>query len=252
MQFSEAKFQEALARPRLGQPLPEFLPGNRGGGRVRVITEPELMAMTAQWFDEFERKLGFYESKGLKVGWLLNWLKEYWWGWQMRDMSRLPALMLPDARWKDPTTFGRELVGVQEFVDYNFAFFDAIPDWRYDLIPGQTYIDVMPDGEVRLAGRYYGSGHWTGPLRFYPYRKDSPALWGTGNFIQGTAVDRYHFTADGKLREGETLFDFIDGAQNAGILPSGDSWQLNTMFRASRIPHYLAKAKRRLRGEKYA
>lgn len=242
--FTEANFQEALARPRLREAVPDFMPGNRSGGKVRVLKEPELMAMTTQWFEEFESKLEFYEQHGLKVRWLLPWLKEYWWTWQMRDFSRLPNLMVPDARWKDPTTFGRELVGIQEFIDYNVVFFEAIPDWRYDLIPGQTFIDVMPNGDVRMAGRYYGSGHWEGPLLFYPYKKYSPGLWGTGQFIQCTAVDRYHFNAEGLMTHGETLFDIIDGAQSVGQLPGGDSWQFKMMLNASRIPHLAARAKK--------
>ena len=60
--FSEEKFQDALAKPRLKQPLPEYLPGNRAGGKVRVISESELSAMTRQWFVEFDRKVGFAAS----------------------------------------------------------------------------------------------------------------------------------------------------------------------------------------------
>ena len=46
--FDQAQFEKALATPRLRQPLPEFLPGNRAGDRVRVLAEPELNAMTKQ------------------------------------------------------------------------------------------------------------------------------------------------------------------------------------------------------------
>lgn len=53
--FDQERFQEALARPRLQQPLPEYLPGNRAGGKVRVIPEEELQAMTRQWFVDFDR-----------------------------------------------------------------------------------------------------------------------------------------------------------------------------------------------------
>lgn len=38
--FDQAEFEKALVTPRLRQPIPEFLPGNRGGGKIRVVTEP--------------------------------------------------------------------------------------------------------------------------------------------------------------------------------------------------------------------
>jgi len=236
MTFSEVEFQKALALPRLKQPLPEFLPGNRAGGKVRVLDEAKLNGMARQWFEEFEEKLDFYEKHGFKVAWLLEWTKKYWWSWLMRDMSRNSELYVPDVRWKDPSSFGRVMVGIDEFVTYNFAFFDAIPDWRYDPIPGQIYLDVQPSGEVRFAVRYYGSGHWSGPLRFYPYNAKAPGLHGTGTFVQVTAVDRYHFNAEHKLVEGETVFDIIDGAQSAGLLPSDDSPLLHLLMGASKIP----------------
>jgi hypothetical protein len=39
--FDQAQFEKALATPRLQPPIPEFLAGNRGGGKVRVLTEPD-------------------------------------------------------------------------------------------------------------------------------------------------------------------------------------------------------------------
>lgn len=243
--YDEAKFWDALAQPRLRQPLPEYLASNRAEP-IRVMQEHELQAMTRQWFDDFERKLDHYGRLGFDIGWLLDWAKKYWWSFLVRDMSVNHELYAPDLRYTDVTTFGRTIVGIDEFVTYNFAFFDAIPDWRYDPLPDQAYIDVTPDGRVRTVIRYIGSGHWDGPLRLYPYDDTAPVVHGNGRFIQCPAVDRYHFNADGLMEEGETLYDIIDGTQRVGILPSGDSWQLKLLFGASRIPATIESLRRRL------
>lgn len=242
--FNEELFQEALAKPRLRQPLPEFLAGNRSGGRVPVLGEDELTAMTQRWFDDFERKVAHYKNFGIDVAWLIEWAKKYWWSWLMRDMSLNDELYTQDLRYKDPTTFGRTLVGLDEFVKYNFAFFDAIPDWRYDPLPGQVYIDITPEGETRIVIRYIGSGHFDGSLRFYPYDDTAPTVHGIGTFVQCTAVDRYHFNSDGLMYEGETLFDLLDALQSAGVVPADDSWQFKTLMQASRVPAIVQKLRR--------
>ncbi|MDL9937213.1 nuclear transport factor 2 family protein [Gordonia sp. ABSL1-1] len=234
--FDETKFQEALTLPRLQQPIPEFLPGNRAGGQVRTMNEAELTAMTAQWFVDYEKKIEFYADHGFDIGWTLEWAKKYWWSWMMRDMSLNHELYTPDLRYKDPTTFGRVIVGHEEFVAYNFAFLDAITDWRYDPLPGQVYIDMSPDGELRMCIRYVGTGHFGGSLRFYPYDDSAPTLHGNGTFVQCTAVDRYHFTPDGLMYEGETLFDLLDATQSAGILPGDNSLLFKSLIGASKIP----------------
>jgi len=93
--FDEALFREAIAKPRLRQPLPEYLPGNRAGGKidgqvggkVKVLTEPELNAMTEQWFVDLDRKIAHYAERGIDVAFAAEWAKKYWWSWLMRDMS---------------------------------------------------------------------------------------------------------------------------------------------------------------------
>lgn len=236
--FSEALFQEAIARPRLQQPVPEFLPGNRGGGKVRTLQENELRQMTQQWFADFERKIVFYREHGLEIGWMMEWAKKYWWSWLMRDMSLNHELYTDDIEYIDPTAFGRVIKGMDEFVAYNYAFFDAIPDWRYDPIPGQVYIDITPEGNLRTLVRYYGSGHFSGHLKFYPYDDSAPVLHGNGTFVQCIAVDRYHFNKDGLMYEGETLWDFIDATQSAGIMPSADSWLFRALMGASKLGRF--------------
>lgn len=233
--FDEKEFQEALRRPRLSRPVPEFLDAHRAVP-VRGIPEERLQATTRQWFTDFERKLAFYEPLGVDLSWMMEWAKKYWWSFLVRDMSHNDELYTPDVRYTDVTTFGRTLVGIDEFVAYNFAFFDAIPDWRYDPLPGQVYLDVTPERTVRIVIRYMGSGHWDGPLRFHPYDESAPALYGNGRFIQCTAVDRYHFNAQGLMEEGETLYDSFDAMQRGGVLPRDDSWQFRMLFAASRIP----------------
>ncbi|WP_420108562.1 nuclear transport factor 2 family protein [Mycolicibacter arupensis] len=245
--FDEALFREAIAQPRLRQPLPQYLPGNRAGGKVKVLNEPELNAMTEQWFVDLDRKIAHYADRGIDVAFAAEWAKKYWWSWLMRDMSLNHELYTPDLRYKDPTTFGRIIVGLEEFERYNFSFLDAIPDWRYDPLPGQIYFDVTPEGETRVVVRYIGSGHFSGTLRFYPYDESAPAIHGVGTFVQCTAVDRYHFNTDGLMYEGETLFDLLDATQSAGVLPSDDSWLFRALMSASRLPRLVQNARRTLR-----
>nr|WP_228820978.1 hypothetical protein [Nocardia abscessus] len=98
---------------------------------VRAISEPGLQATTEEWFGELERKLTLRKT-GIDVSWLLDWAKKYCWSFLVRDMSLNRELYTADVRYIDVTTLWRTIVGINEFVKYNFAFFDAIPDWRYD------------------------------------------------------------------------------------------------------------------------
>ncbi|MED5431159.1 MAG: nuclear transport factor 2 family protein [Pseudomonadota bacterium] len=243
--FSEERFQQAIAQPRLQGDVPEYLPGNRGFGQVRTLQEAELRAMTQQWFADFESKIVFYRDHGLEIGWMMEWAKKYWWSWLMRDMSLNHELYTDDLEYLDPTTFGRTIKGLEEFVDYNFSFFDAIPDWRYDPIPGEVYVDVAANGEQRILVRYYGSGHFSGALKFYPYDDSAPVLYGNGTFVQCRAVDRYHFNKEGKMYFGETLWDFLDAAQSAGIMPSDNSWTFKALMGASKVQRSVSNLRKR-------
>lgn len=243
--YSEEKFQQALRKRRYRQPAPEFVTGNRGAP-VRSMSEDKLSADAVRWFDEFEAKITFYEKLDVDLSWLLDWTKKYWWSWLERDMSIAEELYVPGVKYKDVSSFGRTMVGIDEFIKYNFAFFDAVPDLRYDPLPGQVYLDVTPAGEVRFAVRYVGSGHWDGPLRLYPYDETAPAIPGTGQFVQITAVDRYHFDSSGRMAEGETLFDILDAAQVSTLLPRDDTWQFHALMRAAAVGNAARKTIRRL------
>lgn len=64
-----------------------------------------------------------------------------------------------------------------EYLDANRGVeIRAIPDWRYDPLPDQVYVDVQPDGTVRTVIRYIGSGHFSGALRMYPYDESAPTI----------------------------------------------------------------------------
>ncbi|ORB32258.1 nuclear transport factor 2 family protein [Mycolicibacterium parafortuitum] len=244
--FDEDAFQKALDRPRLRGDVPEYLQSNRAEP-IRVYQEAELQAMTKQWFVDFADKLDHYSTHFHQdLSWVMTWAKKYWWSFLVRDMDLNHELYAADVRYTDVSTFGHTIVGIDEFVKYNFAFFEAIPDWRYDPLPDQVYIDVKPDGTVRTVIRYIGSGHWTGALRLHPFDDSAPRVHGNGQFIQCPAVDRYHFNADGLMQEGETLYDLVDGLQRGGVLPGGDSWQLRALFAASWIPSALTRASRRI------
>ena len=244
--FDEELFEKALATPRLRQPLPEYLPGKRGGERIRVLTEPELNAMTRKWFEDYRRKIRLYQERGIDVGWTLEWAKKYWWSWLMRDMSMNSELYEPDLRYRDVSTLGRTIVGLDEFIKYNFAFFEAIPDWRYDPLPGQVFLDITPEEEVRVVVRYIGSGHWTGPLRLYPYDDKAPTIYGNGAFIQCPAIDIYRFNRERRMQEGETLYDVFEAMQRVGVLPPGESLLFRLVMKATRLPGLLRAARERL------
>ncbi|MGA4791338.1 nuclear transport factor 2 family protein [Nocardia sp. AB354] len=220
----EAKFQRALDRRCLKKPAPQFVQGNRSHAQ-RALGEDELNRLTRRWFVELEEQTTFYsEQLGQDVTWLNAWFKKYWMAWdQGVDEKALPELLAPDVEYKDPVSFGRPMIGIQSFIDYNQAFFDAIPDWRYDLLPGQFFINVTREGEVRLMGRYIGTGFWEKPLRMYPFDKSAPAMPATGAFMQAPAVDRYHFNADRQLYRGETMWDAFEAMQMSNLLPSDSS-----------------------------
>lgn len=232
--FDQAKFDEALATPRLREPIPEYLAGNRGGRRVRVLTEPELNARTKQWFSDYEKKIELYASHGIDIAWTLEWAKKYWWSWLMRDMSLNDELYTSDLEYTDVSSLGRTIHGLDEFVTYNFAFFNALPDWRYDPLPGEVFVDLAPEGETRIVVRYVGSGHWSGPLRLYPYDEKAPTIYGTGVFIQCQAVDRYYFNEDGLMYKGDTSYDIFEALQAVGILPGDESWRFRAIMNSTR------------------
>lgn len=94
--FDFALVEQAMAQPRLRQPLPTFLPSNRGG-RTRVIPEDELNKPSRAWFDELERKIAFYREHGIDNGWLHEWSAKYFWSWLARHKPQRRR----HARWRD-------------------------------------------------------------------------------------------------------------------------------------------------------
>jgi hypothetical protein len=236
--FTEEMFREALKQPRLQQPIPKMIT-NRAEP-IKVMDEDELSAMSQRWFEDYEAKIKFYADHGIDISWTLEWTKKYWWSWLVRDMSYNHELYTQDLLYKDVTTMGGYTRGLDEFVEYNFAFFDAIPDWRYDPIPGQVFLDFRPNGEVGMAVRYYGSGHLVGPLKLHPYDETAVSIPGNGGFVQCTAVDRYHFNKDGLMYEGETLYDIIDGVQMTGMLPAPHTRGFNAMMRTAGFANSIA------------
>lgn len=110
--FDEEMFQQALNRPRLKGHVPRFLDSNRAEP-IRVYQEPELQAMTKQWFVDFDRKLEHYSTHfDTDLSWVMTWAKKYWWSFLVRDMDLNHELYAPpDIRYTDVTTFGRTIVG---------------------------------------------------------------------------------------------------------------------------------------------
>lgn len=243
--FTEGQFKKDLKRKVLRKPPPEFVQGNKSFAE-RVIDEGELNANTRQWFVECEKQVAFYSDRlGHDLGWLLEWTKQWWWSWLVRDMDVVRQLCAEDVVYKDPASFGRPIVGIQAFIDYNEAFFDAIPDWRYDPLPGESFISVHPDGSAQMMVRYVGTGHWDKPLRVYPFDKDALAIPATGAFMQCPAVDRYHFDGGGRLNKGETLWDGFEAMQMSGVLPSADGLPFRALLAAAQAPALATRLSRR-------
>lgn len=216
----EARFQACLNRKAFKKPLPEYFGGNRSNP-IKVVREDELCAGTTQFFKDVRRQLEHYSKFGHDVMWFEGWLKKYWVAWIGGiDEALVHELIAPNCEYYDPLSFGRPMFGVQGFIDYNQGFFDATPDLRYDAIPGQASIQVTPEGELTFMARYYGTGHWEKPLRMYPFQKGSVSIPATGCFMQGTAVDRYHFDANHQLCRGETLWDPLGFMQMIGLVPN--------------------------------
>ena len=243
--FTDAKFEEALDRKLLAKAPPEFVVGNRSQAE-RVYDEDELNANTRAWFADFEEQVRHYETLGHDLQWLIDWTKKWWWSWLVRDLDVVREICTEDMKYKDPVSFGKTMVGIQEFIDYNVAFFDAVPDWRYDPLPGQFYLNVAADGSARMMVRYVGTGHWDAPLRLYPFDETAQSLPGNGAFIQCPAVDRYDFDADGRLGDGETLWDAFDAMQMSGLFPKADSIQFKLVMNAAKLPNLAARVRRHL------
>lgn len=243
----EAIFQRALSRLSIAKPLPPTVQGNRSEP-VLTVTEQELQQMTRRLFEDVEAQCAFYSERlGHDVMWVLDWLKKYWAAWSGGvNEALVRETVAENCEYKDPLSFGRTMVGVEAFIDYNQAFFDAAPDLAYYLIPGQVSLQVSPDGEVIFMGRYVGCGHWDHPLRMYPFTKGSRAIPGTGAYVQLYPVDRYHFDADHKVCRGETLWDPLESMQVIGLLPSDTSLAFGAMVEAGKVGALASRLTRRL------
>lgn len=222
-----------LQRKRLRKDPPEYLECNRLG-KIKTLTEDELIQNNIDFFDDLEKRIPLYNKMGTDISFLDEWMKKWWGGWLDRDMDLVETLVTKDIHWMDPICFGKPTIGMQEFVDYNDAFFDALPDWRYDLIDS-AWIDVIPGKGVRTVLHYYGSGHWDNPLKLTPFDESALSIPGTGEFMQCQAVDRYYFNEDGICYRGETLYDMMEALQMSRLLPSSDSWQFGALTSLSQM-----------------
>ncbi len=232
----EARFQAALSRLSL-KPMPPFVQGNRSAP-IPTVSEAELQDMTRRLFEEVEAQCAFYTEKlGNDVMWVLEWLKAYWSAWSGGVQEDLVRLTVDEnCVYKDPLCFGRNMTSVQEFIDYNIAFFDASPDMAYYLIPGEVSLQVGPTGDVIFMGRYVGCGHWDNPLRMYPFTPGAPAIPGTGAYIQGYPVDRYHLDAKThKVVRGETLYDPFELLQIQKLMPADTSLAFKAMVKGGQV-----------------
>jgi hypothetical protein len=81
----------------------------------------------------------------------------------------------------------------------------------------------------------------------YPFTPGSPAIPGTGAYIQGYPVDRYHLDpVTHKVTHGETLWDPFELLQIQKLMPSDTSLAFKTMVNAGKLVTPAIKAARRL------
>lgn len=245
--YSPERLARALERSSLKQTPPEFVRGNRSTSEP-VLSEPELNNSARVWFEQFEQQIEFYGTLGHDLSWILDWTKKWWYAWLLRDMDVVADICTADMTYKDPVCLGKPLVGIDEFIAYNFAFFDAIPDLRYDPLPGQSFLQLNPDGSAQMMVRYIGTGHWDRPLKMYPFDETAASLPGNGAFMQCSAVDRYYWNADHKLHHGETIWDAFDVLQMSRVFPSADSFQFKLLMNALKVPNAVTRIRRILPG----
>lgn len=244
----EATYQRALSRLSIAKPMPRFVQGNRSEA-IATVTEVELQDMTRQLFAEVEDQCAFYtERLGNDVMWVTDWLKMYWSAWSGGiDEDLVRATVQDDCAYKDPLSFGRTMHGIQAFIDYNQAFYDAASDLAYYLIPGEVSLQVSRKGDVIFMGRYVGCGNWVNPLRMYPFTPGSPAIPGTGAYIQGYPVDRYHLNPQTrKVYKGETLWDPFELLQIQRLMPADTGLAFKALVAAGKVVTPAIKLSRRL------
>lgn len=244
----EATWEQAIDRLHLPKNMPAIVQGNRGAP-IHTVTERELQSLTRQLFAEVEEQCKFY-TKGLgnDVMWVSDWLKMYWSAWNSGiDIELVYATVQPDVVYRDPLSFGRDMVGIQTFIDYNQAFYDSITDLAYYLIPGEVALQVSPKGDVLFMGRYWGCGTWSNPLRMYPFTAGSPEIPTTGDYIQGCPVDRYHLNPKTrKVFKGETLWDPLELLQLLRMMPKDDSLAFKALCKFGALATPALKLSRKL------
>ncbi|MCX6400049.1 MAG: hypothetical protein NTX33_08985 [Propionibacteriales bacterium] len=243
----EARFQAALSRLSIRGDIPPFVQGNRSAPEP-TLTERALQERTRALFAEVEAQCRYYtDHLDNDVMWVLEWLKAYWSAWSGGVHEDLVRLTVSEGcEYKDPLSFGRTMVGIGEFIDYNVAFFDAMTDLAYYLIPGEVSLQVSPTGEVIFMGRYVGCAHWEKPLRMYPFTPGSPAIPGTGGYIQGYAVDRYHLDPVTKrVIRGETLWDPFEALQIQKLMPADTSLAFKALVKGGALTTPLIRLARR-------
>ena len=81
----------------------------------------------------------------------MTWAKKYRWSFPGPRRGPQQELYARHALHRCDHVRRTITSGSDDFVTYNFAFFDAIPDWRYDPMPDQVYIDVNAGRLVRTV-----------------------------------------------------------------------------------------------------
>lgn len=244
----EATFQRALDRLSIARPMPPFVQGNRSEP-VPTVTERQLQDQTRQLFAEVGDQCAFYtERLGNDVMWVLDWLKMYWSAWSGGvDKDLVRATVQEDCQYKDPLSFGRIMHGVEAFIEYNQAFYDAAADLAYYLIPGEVSLQVSRSGDVIFMGRYVGCGNWENPLRMFPFTPGSPGVPGTGAYLQVYPVDRYHLNPKTrKVYKGETMWDAFELLQIQRLFPADTSLAFKAMVEVGKLATPVIKLRRNL------
>ena len=125
-----------------------------------------------------------------------------------RDLSRMTRF------WSDRTVDhflapGQSVRGAQALTQWFRELFDAVPDFRMEIL------NAFDDGDRQTVVQWRADGTLTG----------SPFLGieATGRRIEIQGVDVMRFDADGKVEENTIYYDGAEFARQAGMLPPRDS-----------------------------
>ncbi len=214
--MEQLKFEE-LRTIKPNTKLPDYIQ-NRNG-KVKFLDEDALINLNNDFAVETMKRVEQFKKNGVDISPCLTWLSRWKKAFDTQDTELIVELCTEDIIWDDPSLLGQTLHGRKELFDITRSFEKMVPDMRYDF-DGPPYFDWIPDVGLRMVIPWIATGHWEGDMQFYPFKEDSLSVAATGKLLQGRGFDRYWLNTDWKMYRGQTYWDFLEVAQQCGILPA--------------------------------